>query len=100
MKLPILLCSVFISSIALLDARSQTAVPHPRPLAPSIIVPHARPCHGVGLARITEVAASIEIVEQVATTTLDIALSNPAPSRLEAELIIPVPEGVALRGFA
>ena len=34
-----------------------------------------------------------------APPALDISLKNPTASRLEAELLVPVPEGVAIRGF-
>jgi Ca-activated chloride channel family protein len=49
--------------------------------------------------RITGVTAGVVILEQVATTTLEISLSNPAGRQQQAELLLPVPEGVALRGF-
>ena len=38
------------------------------------------------------------VVEQVATTTLDIALRNPTNRRLEAEVILPVPDGAVKQG--
>ena len=41
----------------------------------------------------------VEIAEQVATTTMDITLENPSSSRLEARMVVPVPEESALRGF-
>ncbi len=44
--------------------------------------------------------AGVEISEQVGTTTLDISLTNTARSRLEAQVLLPVPEGVVLRGFS
>ncbi|MGM0489012.1 MAG: VIT and vWA domain-containing protein, partial [Planctomycetota bacterium] len=49
--------------------------------------------------RIERVDVSVSIVEQVATTTLDLALNNPTNRRLEAEVILPVPHGAAVRGF-
>jgi Ca-activated chloride channel homolog len=52
-----------------------------------------------GAVQITEVTAGIEIIEQVATTTLDITLSNPSNARLEAQMVVPVPDKAALRGF-
>jgi len=73
-----------------------------RPLASHIVIPQTRvvmlgaPEGGV---RMTEVRAEIEIVEQVATTTLDISLHNPSRSRLEAEVLMPVPENSVVRGF-
>ncbi len=49
---------------------------------------------------ITEVIAGVVIVEQAATTTLDISLRNTTGSRVQAELLVPVPDGAAVRGFA
>lgn len=49
--------------------------------------------------QISEVAADIRIVQQVATTTLDIGLTNPTGQQQEAEMLIPVPDGAVLRGF-
>ena len=37
---------------------------------------------------------------QVATTTVEIQLRNPSPGRLEAELLMPVPDGAMVRGFS
>ena len=49
--------------------------------------------------QISEVSADIRIVHQVATTTLDVGLTNPGAQQQEAEMLIPVPEGAVLRGF-
>jgi Ca-activated chloride channel homolog len=54
---------------------------------------------GTPSAEITGVAARVAIVEQVATTTLDVSLSNPGAARIEAELVVPVPDGAVVRGF-
>ncbi|MGE3780973.1 MAG: VIT domain-containing protein, partial [Pirellulaceae bacterium] len=43
--------------------------------------------------------AGVVIVDQVATTTLDIDLRNRTGSRLEAELVVPVPSDAVVRGF-
>ncbi|KPK71741.1 MAG: hypothetical protein AMJ84_05730, partial [Acidithiobacillales bacterium SM23_46] len=58
-----------------------------------------RPASRRGEVRITEVRAGAVIVEQVATTVLDISLENTGYSRQEAELIVPVPDGAVVRGF-
>ncbi len=77
---------------------------HFRPLAANIIIPQrsavtlVRP-NTAGIVQIERVDATVTIVEQVATTTLDIALKNPTGRRLEAEVILPVPDGAAVRGF-
>ena len=69
-----------------------------------LIVPQARsavwhPPHVGGTVQITEVNVGVDIVEQVATTTMDINLSNPTGARLEAQMVVPVPDKAALRGF-
>src|SRR5436190_7766417 len=62
------------------------------------VFPHTRP-FAAATTRVSEVTAAIEIVEQVATTTLDISVTNDSNSRIEAVMVLPVPEGAALRGF-
>ena len=51
-------------------------------LASHVIMPHARPfTHQAGTVQITEVNAAIEILEGVATTTLDLSLTNGTGAR-------------------
>lgn len=50
--------------------------------------------------RISEVRAEINILQQVATTTLDVSLSNPGSRQQEAEMLVPVPDGATVRSFA
>ena len=52
-----------------------------------------------GQVAIESVEATVEILEQVATTTLVVALHNPGPSRAEAVLLLPVPGGAAVSRF-
>lgn len=72
-----------------------------RALSSNVIVPQAR----VSMNRervaiqVTRVDVGVVILEQVATTTMDISVRNVSGRREEAELIVPVPEGVAVRGF-
>jgi len=66
------------------------------------VVPQYR-AHASGVKtgiRITGITAGVVILEQVATTTMDIHLRNPGPLRLEAELLVPVPSGAVVRGFS
>ena len=74
---------------------------HAHVLASHIIVPQARAFAPAtaGTVTITEVNVAVDIVEQVATTTMDISLANPTGNRLEAQMVVPVPEKAALRGF-
>ncbi len=51
-------------------------------------------------AHIQKVDASIDIAGRVATTTMAITLFNPGGRQVEAELVIPVPEGSAIRAFS
>ena len=70
--------------------------------ASNLIIPQARAYALRPQAQqiqISEVAADIRIVQQVATTTLDVGLTNPSSRQQEAEMLIPVPDGAVLRGF-
>ena len=100
MKTLNLVSSVILFALAGTASLAQVShAPHPA-LASHILVPHARPfTHQAGTVQITEVNAAIEIIERVATTTLDLSLTNATGARLEAELVLPVPDGAVLRGF-
>jgi len=50
--------------------------------------------------QVTQVDARIDLADQIATTTLDIALRNPMGRPLESELLVPVPQGAVLKAFA
>ncbi|MHC4942810.1 MAG: VIT domain-containing protein [Planctomycetota bacterium] len=72
-----------------------------RPLASHVVVPQSRAFsmnRGSSL-QITAVHVDAKIVEQAATTTMDIMMQNPTSSRLEAELLVPVPDGAVVQGF-
>lgn len=74
----------------------------PAALATHVIVPQARSFNTSGSAEqlgVSGVRAHIEILQQVATVDLSIDLSNPTDRVQEAELVLPVPEGAAVRGF-
>ncbi|HXQ68879.1 MAG TPA: VIT and VWA domain-containing protein [Pyrinomonadaceae bacterium] len=49
--------------------------------------------------QISGVAAEVRILEQVATTTMDVGLTNPTQRIQEAEMLIPVPDGAVVRSF-
>ena len=106
LRLAMKIIFTFVAVLALAVGRpsAQTIThshPHPHLLASHIIVPQARTfaTHSAGAVTITEVNVVVEILEQVATTTLDINLTNATSARLEAEMVVPVPEKAALRGF-
>lgn len=72
-----------------------------RPRADCVVVPQSRVFATAGRERVevTGVEARAVILEQVATTTMDIALRNPTNRILEAELLVPVPDDAVVRSF-
>ncbi|UCD27571.1 MAG: VWA domain-containing protein, partial [Planctomycetota bacterium] len=96
-----LACFLVILPLFTAQLQAQMSASSGRLLASNIIVPQSRAfaIHHQPVVQITDVVVDIVIVEQVATTTMDISLHNPHRSRLEAELIVPVPEGAVVRGF-
>jgi Ca-activated chloride channel family protein len=91
------LSPLFNSLLAQVSAVPAVPIPHH---GAHLIVPHARPFIApVASIQVQQVEAGVEIVEQVATTTLDIFLTNSSGSRLEAQIMAPVPLGAVLRGF-
>jgi len=83
------------------EALAGGIVPHSmRPLASNLIVPQRRVFSVERQpVQITEVSVGVVILEQAATTTMDIGVYNPAGSRQEAELLVAVPDGAVVRGF-
>ncbi len=75
-----------------------------RPLASNVIVPQSRARAFAPDRRkaieITEVNVLIDILESTAVTTIELQLHNTTGRRQEAELIVPVPDGAVVRGFA
>lgn len=73
-----------------------------RPLAANIIVPQAlrSAAYRAAPLEITQITVGVVIVEQAATTTMDINLRNNSGFRTEAELVVPVPDGAVVRGFS
>ena len=101
---------VAVCSLVTQRANTQEIAPgHPvgptsaaHPMAANLIIPQSRAYslrpHAQQI-QISDVAAEIRIVHQVATTTLDVGINNPSAQQQEAEMLIPVPEGAVLRGF-
>ena len=69
---------------------SQVVVPQSR----SFVADRSR--RGIEISQVT---VGVVILEQTATTTMDIDLRNPSPVRAEAELMIPLPDESAVRSF-
>jgi Ca-activated chloride channel family protein len=70
----------------------------------NVVIPQSRawafaPRHERAV-EITKVDVRIDIVDVTATTTIEIHLANRTGRRQEAELILPVPDGAVVRGFA
>jgi Ca-activated chloride channel homolog len=66
------------------------------------VIPQAR-AYAAGRApalEITGVSAGVVIRDRMATTMMEIRLRNPGGARQEAELLVPVPDGAVVRGFA
>ncbi|MHC4629506.1 MAG: VIT domain-containing protein, partial [Planctomycetota bacterium] len=53
-----------------------------------------------GAVEITGISVLIDVLESTATTSIEIRLQNTSNRRQEAELIVPVPDGAVVRGFA
>lgn len=102
-----LLCFVLlVCSVLTPKGRGQELTPttvdpfHPN--AANLIIPQARSFVIRGQAQpiqISDVAADVRILQQVATTTLEIGLANPSDRQQEAEMLVPVPEGAVVRSF-
>ncbi len=93
--------SVLIVMLVAGWAEAQRLRSSARPPAANVIVPQSRAfAFGRnGAVRITDMTAGVVILEQMATTTMDISLHNPGRSRQQAELVMPVPDGAVVRGF-
>ena len=90
---------VFVA--AAVCAQAADHLHHARPFASNLVMPQSRVFSVArrGTVEITEVGVDVAILEQVARTTMEISLHNPTGARLEAELIVPVPDGAVVRGF-
>ncbi|MGD8454067.1 MAG: VIT domain-containing protein [Phycisphaerae bacterium] len=69
--------------------------------ASNVVMPQSRafPMEGDEAIEITAVDVGVVIIEQVATTTMDISLRNRSGRDTDAELLVPVPDRAAVRGF-
>jgi len=70
--------------------------------ASNLIIPQARAYAmrpEAQLIKISEVAADVRILQQVATTTMDVSLANTGTRQQQAEMFVPVPDGAVIRSF-
>ena len=97
-------CFVVVVGIFMVPAFGRLNHISIRPLAPNVIVPQSRARAFAperrGAIEITDISVLIDILESTATTTIEIRLHNTSNRRQEAELIVPVPDGAVVRGFA
>lgn len=65
------------------------------------IVPQARRwiAPQSNLAHLSAVDVKVEIAGQIASTTLELSLTNPTGTPQEAEVMLPVPDGVSIRSL-
>ena len=72
-----------------------------RAWASNVIVPQARSMAVDHSKRVEIVGVKLDvnILEQAAITVMEIELQNPTSARIEAELLVPVPEGASIKGF-
>ncbi len=66
------------------------------------VIPQARayPPGRATALELTGVSVGVVIRDRMATTMMEIRLRNPGGARQEAELLVPVPDGAVVRGFA
>ncbi|MHC4691172.1 MAG: VIT domain-containing protein [Planctomycetota bacterium] len=99
-----IIISIVASFVLVEPAQAQIQHIRIRPPASNVIVPQSRARAFTpdrrGTVEITEISALIDILESTATTTIEIRLENRSSRRQEAELIVPVPDGAVIRGFA
>ncbi|MBU0755022.1 MAG: VIT and VWA domain-containing protein, partial [Planctomycetes bacterium] len=94
----ILLAVVFFLPSAVAAAQSTLSS---RPFARNVVVPQSRSFSALqgDALQIAKVQVDVEIVDQAAFTVMDILMHNPTGNRLEAELLLPVPDEALLHGF-
>jgi len=104
LKKKLISCLILVVAFFVKPALSQVNHISVQPLASNIIVPQSRSMaftsERQGAIEITDVTVLIDILESTATTTIEIRLHNTTNRRQEAELILPVPDGAVVRGFA
>ncbi len=98
---------IAVAVLSVLPVRRSPAQPSHisvRPPASNVLIPQSRgrafAPERQGGVEITRVSVLVDIVETMATTTVEIDLVNETNRRQEAELIVPVPDGAVVRGFA
>lgn len=101
------LCATSVLTQTAHSGSAQQIRPQPRDegfatSASNIIIPQSRSYitrpQAVAV-KIVDISADVSIVQQVATTAMTVTLENPSSTQQEAEMVIPVTEGAAVRSF-
>jgi len=89
-----------IAALAVSSARALDVAPDA--WTSNVVIPQARayPMDRRAAVTIEQVRAGVVIRGQAATTMVEIQLRYPTHGRLEAELLMPVPDGAVVRGFS
>lgn len=85
------------------EVRPSTGTGTPAVTASNLIIPQSGTYAFLPQAervQIGEVRAVVNILQQVATTSLEVTLNNPGARQQEAEMLVPVPDGATVRSFA
>lgn len=92
----------FVLVIAGLGGTARAQGLHGWPWAANVVVPQARSyaMRQTPALQITGVRVGVVIRDQIASTMMEVRLRNPGPTRQEAELLLPVPDGAVVRGFS
>lgn len=96
----LLVCSLFTPGGAGQELAKPTVEFHST--ASHLIIPQSRSYAIRAQAppiEISEVAANVRILQQVATTSMEIGLANQSERQQEAEILMPVPDGAVVRSF-
>jgi Ca-activated chloride channel family protein len=98
--LAVLAASLLPAQVASTGSSEPRSQPDPRTWC--VIVPQSRAYafdQRAGI-EVVGVEADVQVMEQVATTALDVVVRNPESVIREAILLVPVPAGAAVRSFA
>jgi Ca-activated chloride channel family protein len=100
--------TLFIGSVFTTKTNSQQITTSPtthsiefQSAAANLIIPQSRAYSlaAQSQVQISEVKADVRILQQVATTTMEVGISNSTTRIQEAEMLVPVPDGAVVRGF-
>jgi len=96
------LAALFLCALAVCRGGLQAQRADELTMASVVILPQRSSwvVRGPSRAEVTAIALDVRIKDQSASTIMDISLSNPGTTRVEAELVVPVPSNAVVRGFA